>query len=106
MYAEWSDSLLDSGKVYIARRRRKVAGYVACVQSSDAVTIQLLAVAPWSRGLGVGRALVRHVIESYALVCDRVQAGTQLTNTPAMALYTASGMRPVRSELSFHLWIR
>lgn len=53
-------------------------------------------VAPSSRGLGAGRALLKEAIAWVASVnAHRVRLGVTATNSPAMRLYRGQGFRPV-----------
>lgn len=64
-------------------------------------TIVLVATAPESRGLGVGRLLTRAAVEwCRGQGIERVEVGTQLRNVPACRLYAAAGFRLVRACVS------
>jgi ribosomal protein S18 acetylase RimI-like enzyme len=79
----------------VARLNGEVAGFLAVLASDSGGrrvrVIDLIAVAPAAHRQGVGRALVTAFIAGYAPTSDRLQVGTQIANTPSLALYQGLG---------------
>lgn len=66
--------------------------------------IELLAVDPCYRGLGIGMHLVEAALEKAKLnMCTRVQVVTQRTNYAASRLYTACGLNLVKESFVYHI---
>lgn len=104
LYSRWVCTLVAEGEVLAVEQDGRLAGYVACRQRSGIAVIDLITVAPWARGGGLGRRLVEAARVHFFGCCDRLQVGTQLSNRAAVNLYESCGLRLVRSELTFHLW--
>ena len=67
--------------------------------------IGLLAVADWSRGVGLGGQLVAGALLFFAEAgCKRVTVVTQGRNCPAQRLYQNCGFRSASMELWYHRW--
>jgi len=92
--------------VLVAEHRREPAGYVSCHLHPDGMgTIGLLAVADWSRGLGLGGQLVAGALRFLeGSSCKRVTVVTQGRNCPAQRLYQNCGFRSAIVELWYHRW--
>lgn len=106
LFRRWTTSVVHRGSVFVAEIDGRIAGYVACSVSADAVVIELIAVAQWARGQGIGKALIRWVQSAFHPNQSRVVVGTQLANRGAVALYSGCGMKLTRAQLTFHLWIK
>ena len=92
--------------VLVAEHRLEPAGYVACHVDTEGVgSIGLLAVAKWSRGLGLGGELVAGALIFFEEAgCKRVTVATQGRNCPAQRLYQNCGFRSANVELWYHRW--
>ncbi len=88
----------DPGLWTLLRIEGRPAGAVLLNPFPGQRTVELvyLGLAPWARGRGLGRELLRHGLW---LLRDRRERRLTLAvdtrNAPALALYTAEGMRPV-----------
>lgn len=100
----WSARLIaaaasSTDRAFFACRDTDVCGLVWCkrltAQSASADLLQLW-VAPASRGLGIGRALLMNALAwAQALGVQRVRLGVTLAQTPAMHLYQRCGFVPM-----------
>jgi dTDP-4-amino-4,6-dideoxy-D-galactose acyltransferase len=92
--------------VLVAEHLRQPAGYVSCHLQPDGIgSIGLLAVADWSRGVGLGGQLVTAALRFFAEAsCTRVTVVTQGRNCSAQRLYQNCGFRSASMELWYHRW--
>ena len=95
--ADWTRQLVEGAadRVHIARMNGRAAGYCATMHDN----IELIAVAPEHRGMGLGRALVRQ-----AVIDGAKTVGTQEDN-PVRAMYESLGFERVSELNTFH-WAR
>jgi dTDP-4-amino-4,6-dideoxy-D-galactose acyltransferase len=93
-------------RVLVAEHDLRPAGYVSCHLDPQGLgNIGLLAVAGWSRGLGLGGQLIAGALLFFAESgCRRVTVVTQGRNHPAQRLYEKSGFRSATVELWYHRW--
>jgi ribosomal protein S18 acetylase RimI-like enzyme len=86
-----------SGAFLLARQERSFAGCVGLRNFSDTVgEIKRLYVVPTARGLGLGEALVRGIVdEARQLKYKRLVLDTLPSMLEARALYQALGFKPV-----------
>jgi dTDP-4-amino-4,6-dideoxy-D-galactose acyltransferase len=93
-------------RVLVAEHLLKPAGYVSChLDLQGQGNIGLLAVADWSRGLGLGGQLITGALLFFAETgCRRVTVVTQGRNCPAQRLYKKCGFRRATAELWYHRW--
>lgn len=100
----WSsriNSAISSGteRAFFASNQEEVCGLVWCKLSASEPGVADIFqkwVAPSSRGLGAGRALLNEAIAWGASVnAHRVRLGVTATDSPAMRLYRDQGFRPV-----------
>lgn len=74
----------------------RVAGYSILMLAPPDADLANLAVAPWARGRGLGRALLEHAIdEARALGVEHVYLEVRPSNARALALYEGVGFRAV-----------
>ncbi|WP_341893274.1 GNAT family N-acetyltransferase [Variovorax sp. YR752] len=101
--AMWSERIAvatSSGKdrVLFAFNGSDACGLIWCKLSSDEPAVADLFqmwVAPASRGMGAGRALLKEAISwAESVGVNRVRLGVTAGDTPAMRLYAACGFRP------------
>jgi ribosomal protein S18 acetylase RimI-like enzyme len=95
---EWIQSYVRGTRgvaLLVARLDGEVAGFLAALESDSdgrrVRVIDLIAVATSAHRRGVGRTLVAAFIERYAATSDLLQVGTQIANTPSLALYQGLG---------------
>ncbi len=108
LYQTWIDRSCHgyADAVLVAESRSEPAGYVSChLEAEETGTIGLLAVADWSRGLGLGRQLVSGALLFFKEAgCKRVRVVTQGRNCAAQRLYQNCGFRSATVELWYHRW--
>lgn len=68
--------------------------------------IDLVGVAEEAQGRGIGAALVTRFIERHAVPADELRVGTQIANTPSLALYARLGFVLCRSDYVLHLHVQ
>ena len=72
------------------------------VDGKPARTLDLMAVATPSQGLGVGTALVNAFIRVAGPASDLLRVGTQAANVPSLRLYTRLGFQIVHTAYVLH----
>lgn len=102
--AAWVDNAFAgrADAILVTRHGDRPTGFVLCQRSGDAAFIDLIAVDPAFRGKGLGRILVRGVLEHYAGSAPLVRVGTQDDNTASNRLYQSIGFQPVDRQTTFH----
>lgn len=109
---EWIRSYFEGRRgeaLWVAVRDGIVAGVLAVLDGREGGTrvrtIDLIGVAPSAQRQGVGTALVASFISSYRETSGRLEVGTQVANTPSIALYERCGftVRRARSVMHAHL---
>lgn len=107
LYRLWVDKCLADphGKVWEVRRQGKLQGMMCASCSERTGHLGLIAVAPESRGSGIGSALM-YALENYYLDMSAVRAEviTQYHNTGARRLYEKSGYQQISITEIWHLW--
>jgi ribosomal-protein-alanine N-acetyltransferase len=87
----------------VAEENKGVAGYAALWLAADEAELGNLAVRPGRRGQGIGRVLLRHVLEEAASRGARaVFLEVRESNAIARRLYEASGFRIVGSRPDYY----
>jgi ribosomal-protein-alanine N-acetyltransferase len=87
----------------VAEENKGVAGYAALWLAADEAELGNLAVRPGRRGQGIGRVLLRHVLEEAARRGARaVFLEVRESNAIARRLYEASGFRIVGSRPDYY----
>ena len=108
LYQTWIERSCHgyADRVLVAEHDLRAAGYVSCHLDSQGLgNIGLLAVADWSRGLGLGGQLIAGALLFFAQSgCRRVTVVTQGRNYPAQRLYHKSGFRSATVEFWYHRW--
>lgn len=91
--------------VLVAGQTGKPSGYITCDWSGETGRIGLIAVAPWARGAGLGRALVRSSLGLFQENGVRtVTVVTQGRNIQAQRLYQKCGFLARAMEFWRHCW--
>jgi len=111
LYAKWSsNSLKDlSNKVLVAEKNNSVIGFIILstktLEDVPYGVIDLIAVDPNERGLGIGKLLLLKALSWFSSKVSSVYVGTQANNIPAVRLYEGNGFKLVEAEATLHLWI-
>jgi ribosomal protein S18 acetylase RimI-like enzyme len=94
--------------VLVARRKDEVLGFIAMkfhmAGTVEVGSIELMATAEASRGMGIGRALVQAGCNWLSDTVGYAVVRTELSNTPAMRLYESLGFRVLNSSLYLSRW--
>jgi ribosomal protein S18 acetylase RimI-like enzyme len=108
LYALWLEKTYSDpgGRIFLAEREGRSAGYIACeIGPGKTGRIALAGVDPAHRGKGVGTQLVRAALDWFeANGTTSRNVVTQGANIPALRLYASNGFYPVRTELWYHKW--
>ena len=99
---DWAAAALDGERgdgMLVARRDGEVAGFLAIAGTEAAKVVDLIAVARSHRSGGAGTALVAALVNESGAP---VEAGTQASNTRAIAFYEALGFRTAASRYVLH----
>ncbi len=92
-----------NASLLVAEENKGVAGYAALWLAADEAELGNLAVRPGRRGQGIGRVLLRHVLEEAASRGARaVFLEVRESNAIARRLYEASGFRIVGSRPDYY----
>jgi ribosomal protein S18 acetylase RimI-like enzyme len=94
--------------VLVARNKDEVIGFIALkFQMAGPVqvgSIELIATAETSRGMGIGRALVKAGCNWLSETVGYVVVRTELTNIPALRLYESQGFRVLNNSFYLSRW--
>ncbi|MCS6289228.1 MAG: GNAT family N-acetyltransferase [Nitrospira sp.] len=103
--ARWAGNFFSRQRgdyMVVAEQDGRVVGFLQLVTAADHVLmIDLIAVLPDSRGLGLAAAMIRFA----CMACGRprmVRVGTQSANLPSLSLYHKLGFQVVASNHIFH----
>lgn len=89
--------------MYIAQIDGRIAGVILANQSNDIVTLFFVAVLEEFRGYGVGKILIKHVLDSFKEKTIRTE--TQVQNINALNYYINSGLSQiVYTSTVLHRW--
>ncbi len=106
---------LGRGSLWVAEAEGRLAGYVAFWDFGLWLYIANVAVHPGMRRRGIGRALVKFVMEEAVKKGRRgVSLDVRISNAPARRLYESLGFKPARLNRRFYgdedgmtyLWLR
>jgi ribosomal protein S18 acetylase RimI-like enzyme len=90
-------------RTWVARRDRRVEGFLAAHVARGTLRVHGLAVARAARGQGVGRALVRNAVDrSRDEGLSSVRLHVWVGNTAAVALYRSEGFAVARRLEGFY----
>lgn len=94
-------------RLLVAEMDGSPAGFLAALTSERdgrrVAIIDLVGVGLPAQRRGVGIALVAAFVEEYADRADVLEVGTQIVNTPSLALYRACGFEIIRSGITLHM---
>jgi ribosomal protein S18 acetylase RimI-like enzyme len=102
--SDWAGNFFDGGRgthMVVSEDAGVTAGCLLLIHRGEELIIDLVAVAPKSQGMGLGRAMLNFAAQNVAGP-QRFVVGTQLHNTQSLAYYTGYGFRIVRSSHSLH----
>lgn len=92
--------------LYAARVGDSVVGFLAVLVPNDGnenmAVIDLVGVAPEYQRQGVGAALVRYFVDSWAGRVEKLRVGTQIANIASLKLYQRCGFELAESSYVFH----
>jgi GNAT superfamily N-acetyltransferase len=92
--------------LYAARIGNVIVGFLAVLVSGDSdermAVIDLVGVAPEYQRRGVGAALVRHFVDSWAGRVAKLRVGTQIANIASLGFYQRCGFEIAESSYVFH----
>ena len=103
-----SQAVTMADLITVAEVEGQVVGYQLTTPSQQGAHLARLAVLPAWQGFGIGRALVRHLIEHYNRRRVRLlSVNTQDTNSASLAVYQSLGFTPTGTrfpvnQLSLH----
>lgn len=108
LYNQWITNCLEDTKnsiIIVKTINSKLAGFIALKEKKDSFDIQLLAVDPANRGLGIGSLLIQESKQfSLAKGFKTISVTTQLNNFPAMQLYKKNNFSISNIKNIFHYW--
>jgi|SRR5882672_1788975 len=94
--------------VLVVRNKDEILGFIALkfhmAGTVQVGSIELMATAETSRGMGIGRALVQAGRNWLADTVEYVVVRTELSNIPALRLYESLGFRVLNSSLYLSRW--
>lgn len=102
--AEWArnNAMERADFVFIAETDRgEPIGFNSLLLRDEIPVIDLIAVSSNGRGKGIGNALVRAAMAHYAGF-GTMRVGTQITNTPSLALYSGLGFVETARQTTWH----
>ena len=106
MYEVWVDKAVREGySILLAKRNRKLNGFLAARKSGDEYYIELVAVSQHLQGRGIGHDLIVEGLNDARKEFKKATIGVQLGNIPAIRLYEKLGFRIYSSEGTFHWWM-
>lgn len=102
--AAWVGNYFDGRRgqrLLVATHAERVGGFLLALESKNVGTIDLIAMEPALRGLGVVGALIHAWLEA-APTMQRFAVGTQLLNTPSLRAYGKLGFRFHKAQHVLH----
>lgn len=110
---EWIRSYVEGRRgveLLVALLDNRPAGFLAVLEHERdgrcVRVIDLVGVAEEAQGQGIGVALVTRFVERHAGPADELRVGTQIANTPSLALYARLGFAVCRSDYVLHLHVQ
>lgn len=101
---DWAGNFFSGGRgdgMVVAERGGEVAGFALLLVSGATITVDLIAVGRAHRNRGVGKALLLAAVEKFPHG-EKLSAGTQAINGPAVRLYEGVGMRFQEAVVVLH----
>lgn len=89
-------------RVFIYDEGNGILGFNACLLRGQTVVIDLIGVMPGRQGAGIGAKLLLAMDADYQGRADRVEVGTQLSNSGSLTFYKNDGFKEFRREQTWH----
>jgi ribosomal protein S18 acetylase RimI-like enzyme len=112
LHREWvtNDCRGRAAAVFVAHIQGEPVGYIACLLIPEQPQyglrghgdIDLITVGPAARGRNIGMLLVNASLAWFTTHTDFVTVKTQVTNFPALALYSRTGFRLTQASTTLH----
>lgn len=108
LYNKWiTNSMQDNenSEILVKIVNHKIVGFIALKDKNKSIDIQLLAVDPLNRGMGIGSLLIDES-KKYTITkgYKSITVTTQLNNTPAMNLYKRNNFSITNINNIYHYW--
>ena len=87
---------------FVAREEQRIIGYISAEIIIDEGYIMNIAVIPGFRGRGVGKALVRHMIEHFKNDLKFITLEVRASNVAAISLYKKLGFEYVGTRKNYY----
>jgi ribosomal protein S18 acetylase RimI-like enzyme len=81
----------------------RAAGFITTILRDRAI-IDLIAVAPWAQGRGLGKKLISEALRQSRGRADEMEVGTQGSNRAAHMLYNRCGFVLESCDVTLHRW--
>lgn len=104
--AEWAGNFFAGKRgdwMVVAEEDSAVAGFLQLLRGDDSVVIDLIAVAPGSRGRGIARSMIAFAASRCLERDAALTVGTQIGNPGSLALYESLGFSVVSAQYVLHL---
>lgn len=95
--------LFDPRSWFMLRQSQRPAGVLllAKIPGTDALELVYIGLAPFARGQGIGRELMKLALASAVTAkCGRLTTAVDFRNTPAVQMYYHAGMQRIGSRLA------
>lgn len=106
LYKKWVDNSMYEGfaDYVIAATSPSPIGLMTAKREHDRIKIGLIATDTKYRGKGIGKQLMRTILNKAAESNLKVEVVTQADNIPACRFYEALGFRVLDETLIYHIW--
>jgi dTDP-4-amino-4,6-dideoxy-D-galactose acyltransferase len=110
LYTQWitnSTLRLNADEVFVYTTGNKIRGMITFIEKEKIGSIGLIAVAPDTQGMGIGRKLVNKVIhQCYLKDINNLEVVTQSANKGASDFYKKIGFKILSIKNIYHFWIK
>jgi len=92
----------------VVQYHQKIAGFITCKvnEPQHYGVIELVAVHPSFQGLGIGSSLVKAALNWFSERVNKVYVGAHITNIATLRLYQSTGFELLKSDATFHRWLK
>ena len=109
LYTQWitnSTLRLNADEVFVYQTGNKIKGMITLTEKQQIGNIGLIAVAPDSQGLGIGKKLVNRIIHYYhSKGIENLDVVTQNANKNACDFYKKIGFKILNIKNVYHFWL-